>query len=227
MVIPAQRRGAAPAGSRLAGTRQDKTFVHDHAIGVASIGDTSEVLVRGIEGEGHVRAELLKAGLALGAGAVRVNQAADRGEVAGFELGDCRADLGDAADDLVAGDDGVDGGHEAGKLVTDSVEIGVADTAEQDFDLHVVFGGITPCDRVGGKRRGRTGSGVSFGFILGFILLDGDQLVLIIAHMQGLHIFKLVQPTPGLDAFHQIAALLSRQRIHQIHRSLVRCQNVR
>ena len=59
-----------------------------------------------VVGEGQVRAELLKARLALGAGAVRVDQAADRGEVAGLELGDCRADLGDTADDLMAGNNG-------------------------------------------------------------------------------------------------------------------------
>ena len=123
----------------------------------------SEVLVRGIEGENHVRTELLQAGLARRAGAVRVHHAADRGKVAGLELGNCGADLGDPADDLMAGDDGVDGRHEAAKLVTDMVEIGVADTAEQDVDLNVVCGWIAPRDRGGGKRRGRTCRRVSFG----------------------------------------------------------------
>ena len=65
-----------------------------------------------VVGEGHVRAELLKAGLALGAGAVGVDHAADRGEVAGLELRDRRADLGDAADDLMARDAWVDSGHD-------------------------------------------------------------------------------------------------------------------
>ena len=115
-----------------------------------------------VEGEGHVRAELLEAGLALGAGAVRVDHAADRGEVAGLELGDGRADLGDAADDLMARDDRVDGGHDAAPLVADLVEIGVADAAEEDFDLHVVFGWIAPRDRGGGQRRCRAGGGVGF-----------------------------------------------------------------
>jgi hypothetical protein len=61
-------------------------FAHDDAIGVAAIGDPSEVLIRGIEGEGQIRAELLKASLALGAGTVRVDQTADRGEIARFVL---------------------------------------------------------------------------------------------------------------------------------------------
>ena len=151
---------------------QDKTIVDDHAIGVATIGDASEVLVRGVKGKDHVRAELLKAGLALGAGAVRVDHAAHRGEVAGLELGDGGADLGDAADDLMAGDAGVDGGHMAAPLVTDSVEIGVADAAEQDFDLNVMFGWIASPDRGGGKRRCRTRRGVGFSVVHGFILLS-------------------------------------------------------
>ncbi len=75
------------------------------------------------------------------------------------------ANLGDAADDLMTGDDGVDGRHEAGKFVPDMVEIGVADTAEQDVDLNVVRGWIAPHDRGGGKQRYRTRSGVSFGVI--------------------------------------------------------------
>ena len=111
--MPAQSRGAAPARSRFAGTRRTKLLVDDDAVGVAAVGDASEVLVGEVVGEGHVRAELLEAGLALGAGAVRVDHAADGGEVAGLELGDGGADLGDAADDLMAGDAGVDGGHHA------------------------------------------------------------------------------------------------------------------
>jgi hypothetical protein len=82
---------------------------------------------------------LFKASLALGAGAVGVNQAADCGKVAGLELGDCGADFGDTADDLMAGDAGIDSGHHAAPLVTDGVQVGVADTAEQYFDLNVLF----------------------------------------------------------------------------------------
>ena len=133
------------------------------------------VLVREVVGERHVRAELLEARFALGAGAVRVDQAADRGEVAGLELGDGRADLGDAADDLVAGDDGVDGGHDAAPLVADRMEIGVADAAEEDFDLHVAFGRIAPRDRGGGQRRCRTGGGISFCVVHGSNLDRFDE----------------------------------------------------
>ena len=97
-----QRRGSGEIEVR--GDAQDEALVDDDAVGVAAVGDAAEVLVRGVVGERHVRAELLEAGLALGAGAVGIDHAADRGEVAGLELGDCGADLGDAADDLMAGD---------------------------------------------------------------------------------------------------------------------------
>src|SRR5262249_45229390 len=150
---------------------QDKVFVDNDAIRVATIGDASEVLVREVVSEGYVAAELLKASLALGTGPVGIDHAAHRGEVAGLVLGHCRAYLRDTADDLMARDAGVDRGHDAAPLVTDLVEIGVADTAEEDFDLNVVFGGIAPRDRGGGKRRCRTSSGVSFSVVHGCILL--------------------------------------------------------
>ncbi len=160
-----QRSGSGEVEVR--GNAQDESLVDDDAVGVAAIGDASQMLVGKVVGEGRIRAELLEARLALGAGAVRVDHAADRGEVAGLELGDRGADLGDAADDLVAGHAGVDGGHDTAPLVADLVEIGVADAAEEDFDLHVVFGWIAPRDRGGGQRRSRTGSGVSFRVVHG------------------------------------------------------------
>ena len=91
---------------------QDEVLVDDDALGVAAVGDAAGVLVGEVVGERHVGAELLETRLALGAGAVGVDQAADGGEVAGLEFGDGGADLGDAADDLMAGNAGVDGGHE-------------------------------------------------------------------------------------------------------------------
>ena len=162
MVIPAQSSGAVPARSRLAGTLEDEVLGDDDAVGVAAVGDAAGVLVGEVVGEGHVRAELLEAGLALGAGAVGVDQAADRGQVAGLEFGYGGADLGDAADDLMAGNAGVDGGHDAAPLIAGLVEVGVADAAEEDLDLHVVLGGIAPLDGGGSKRRCCAGDGIGF-----------------------------------------------------------------
>src|SRR5213076_1498944 len=125
---------------------QNEMFIDDDAFGVAAVGDASEVLVRRIEGENHVWAELLETSLALCAGAVRIDHAADRGEIPGLVLGDCRPDLDNTADDLVAGDNRIIRGYELAPLVADRMEIGVADTAEENFDLHVPVSWIAPVD---------------------------------------------------------------------------------
>ena len=107
---------------------------------------------------------VLHARLALGAGAIAIDQTADRGEVAGFELRHRGAYLGDAADDLVTRNAGIDGRHCLFPLIA-HLGIGVADAAEKDVDLHVVFGWIAPCDCRRSKRRGRAGGGVSLRFV--------------------------------------------------------------
>ena len=43
-------------------------------------------------------------------------------------------------------DDRVGRGHELAPLVTDRMEVGVADAAEEDFDLHVPLGRISAFD---------------------------------------------------------------------------------
>ena len=146
-----ERRG--PGWIEIGGYPQNEVFVDDDAVRISTIGNAPEVLVRGVEGEGLIRAELFKSILAVGAGPVRVDQAADRGEVPGLEPGDGGADLGDTTDDLVARHDRVDGRHESAPLVTDLMEIGVADAAEEDLDLYVVFVWIATLDIGEGKRR--------------------------------------------------------------------------
>jgi hypothetical protein len=125
-------------------------FFDDNTVGIAAIGDASKVHVRRVVGKGHVRAELLKTILALGAVTIGVNQAAYCSKVAGLELGDCGTDLGDTANNLMSGNAWIDSGHRA-PLVTDLVQVRVADTAEKDFDLNVVFARVTPRDRRGCK----------------------------------------------------------------------------
>src|SRR5437870_9526277 len=139
-----QRRGCGEI--EIGGDAQDKVFIDDDVFGIAAVGHASEVFVRRVEGEDHVRAELLKASLALWAGAVRIDHAADRDQVAGLVLGNCRADLGHTADDLVTGDNRVIRGHELAPLVADRMEIGVADAAEQDLDLNVALSWIATFD---------------------------------------------------------------------------------
>src|SRR5712692_158141 len=53
-----QRRGCGEI--EIGWNAQNEVLIDDDAFGVAAIGKTSEMLVRGIEGEDHVRAELLE-----------------------------------------------------------------------------------------------------------------------------------------------------------------------
>src|SRR5713226_2015243 len=105
-----KRRGSGEI--QVGGDAQNEAFIDDDALGIATIGYSSEVFVPGIVGEGQVRAELLKTSFALGTAAVRVDHAADSGEIAGPVFGNCRADLRDTADDLMARNNRVHSGHE-------------------------------------------------------------------------------------------------------------------
>src|SRR2546426_11069854 len=62
---------------------QDEAFIDNNAVGVATVGDASKMLVRRVEGQDHVRAELFKASFAVRAGSVRVDHATHRGKIAG------------------------------------------------------------------------------------------------------------------------------------------------
>ena len=76
-----QRRGAGEV--EVGRDAQDEAFVHDNAVGVAAVGDRRRpVLVGRAVGEHLIRAELLEAGLAIRAGVVRIDQAADAHQVA-------------------------------------------------------------------------------------------------------------------------------------------------
>ena len=140
-------------------------MVDDDAVGVAAVGDPSQMLIGEVVGVGRIPAELFESGPARGAGPVGVDQAANPGKVAGLELGDSGANLGNATDDLMAGNAGIDGGHKVAPLVADLVKIGVADAAEKDFNLYVSFGRLATHDCGGSKPRCRAGGGVSFGVV--------------------------------------------------------------
>ncbi len=90
-------------------------------------------------------AELLETSLALWAVTIGIDQAADCSKVAGLEPGDCGADFGDAADDLMSRNAWIDGGHGT-PLATDLVKVRVTDTAEKDFYLDIVFARIASGD---------------------------------------------------------------------------------
>src|SRR5438093_5769792 len=154
-----QRRGSG--GFEIGRDAQNEMFIDYDAFRVAAVGHASEVLVRRVEGEDHVRAELLQASFAVWACTVRVDHAADRSEIAGLVLGHRRADFGYAPDNLMTWDNRVVRGHELAPLVAHRMKIGVADAAKEDFDLHVAVGWIAPRNFSGRQSRCWTGSGVS------------------------------------------------------------------
>src|SRR5437762_1081238 len=134
------------------------------------------MLVGRVVGEGHVWAELFEPSLALGADTVGVNHAAHCREVAKLELGDCGADLGDAADDLVSGDAGVDSRHHAAPFVARLVEIGVTNAAIQNFDLYIFRARLTAKDRRGRETRCWSSSSIRVRDIVSFPLRPASLL---------------------------------------------------
>ena len=139
-----QRRGAG--GIQIRRDAQNEVFVDDDAFRIATIGKAAEVFVRRIESEDHVRTELFKACFAVVAGAVRIDHATDRDEIACLVLGNCRSDLDNTTDDLMPGNDRIVRGHELAPFVAHRMKIGVTDAAEEDLDLHVAISWITTLD---------------------------------------------------------------------------------
>src|SRR5438132_10594305 len=123
-----QRRGCLQLEIR--GNPENKMFIDHDALGVTAVGPASEVLVRRVEGEDHVWAVLFKASFALRTGTIRVDHTADRDDVAGFVLCNCRADLRHAAHVLMTGHDRVHSGHELAPLVPVRMYNGVSVSAE-------------------------------------------------------------------------------------------------
>jgi len=135
MVTPAQRIGAAAAGSRPSGMHHEVLGHHDLA-GVATVGARAgAAAVDGVVRRGgSAGAVVLQAIAALRALPAGVDQAADPHTVADGVLGHLGPDLDHRADDLVTGDGRV---GRAVPVVARGVQIGVADAAVLDLDLDV------------------------------------------------------------------------------------------
>ena len=144
-MIPAQSRGAQAARFKFEGA-QHESLIHHDAFGISAIGDASEMFVRRIKSQDHIRTELLEACLALCTRSIRIHHAADRSDVARLELCDSRAYLGHTTDDFVARHNWINGGHKLAPLISHGMNIGVADPAVENFDLHIVFFWIAPRD---------------------------------------------------------------------------------
>jgi hypothetical protein len=140
-------------------------LINYDTVRIAAIGDASKMHIWRVIGESHVWTELLESILALVAVTVRVNHAANCSNVTWLEPGDCRANLGDAANDLMSRNAWIDSGRRA-PFATDSVKVRMTYTAEKDFDLNVMILWVAPRNHGGGKRRVYITSCISLGLIL-------------------------------------------------------------
>src|SRR5580704_18179502 len=123
------------------------------------------VLVRRIVGPGQIRTKLLETGPAVWTSAVGIGDATNADDVAGLVFGDLATNLGHTTDDLMTGDAGISGRYRAVPLVSDLMEVGMADAAKQDFDLNVARGRVATGNHGGGQGRGRTVGRIGFGFV--------------------------------------------------------------
>src|SRR5262249_37313177 len=114
---PSAQQRRSPSEVQVRRQSQHKMFVHDDAVGGATIRDASEVFVWRIKSERHVWAELLEVTFAICAGPVGIDHATHRDEIAGFVLGNGRTDFGYPADDLMTGDDWIVRPHEFAPFV--------------------------------------------------------------------------------------------------------------
>jgi hypothetical protein len=112
------------------GDAKHKSLIHNNALGIAAVGYASKVFIRSVEGVSRIRAELFEACLAFGAGAIRINEAANSGEISGLEVQDSGADPGDAANNLVSSDTGIHRRHNFFPLIPNGMQIRVANTTE-------------------------------------------------------------------------------------------------
>ncbi len=141
------QQGRGSGQVEVGGNAKNEVLVDHDAVGVAAVRHASHVLVREVVSKGKVVTKLLEPSLALGTGAIGVHDAAHGSKVAGLELGHARTDLSHPPDDFMAGNARINGRHQSAPLIAGLVEVGVADAAEENLDLHVVFGGIAARDR--------------------------------------------------------------------------------
>lgn len=138
--MPAQRIGAAAAGSSFSGIFYHKPVADDDFLGITSVGDFPVVAVDPVVGEdGSFLAILFEPGTAGGAFATRIHQAPDADQIAGPEVSNFRPNGCDFPDDFMSGNDGILG-HPP--VIIDKVNIGVADTAITDLDSDIIRAGF-------------------------------------------------------------------------------------
>ncbi len=118
--------------------RQHVALMHHDLLRVAAHGPAGRVIGLAVVGTDHVVAIVFQTFFAIRTGLAAVDDTAHADQVTDLEFADVVADGGNTAHDLVTGDAGVLG---AGPFGTDLVQVGVADAAIGDVDLHIVRAG--------------------------------------------------------------------------------------
>ena len=115
---------------------EDEFVSYDDLIRIAAVGRHAVAAVDAVVGVGRTFFAILlqpaQAGFAVLAG---IDHAADADRVSRLESGDLRPDVGNSADDLMAGDHRVAG---SAPVIADVVDVGMAYAAEKDLDDNVV-----------------------------------------------------------------------------------------
>ena len=152
---------------------RDEDVLDDDMVRIAAERVATQHLVLAIIGADKAGglAELLLAGMAGRAMAATVDHTAHADEIADREASDVAADRGHPADDLMAGDGGIE---RAAPFAAHGVEVRMADAAIEDVDRDVVGQQVAAREAEGRERRGRRLGGIG----LGWAGHDGPCLVL-------------------------------------------------
>ena len=130
---------------------EDEVLVHDDAFRIAAVSGQAEVFVSPAIRPNLGGRKLLVARATVRAGQVGIHETANADQITGFEFGDGRPDVGDTANDFMARHAWVNGLHQAAPLVAGVMQVGVADAAEEDFNLHVARRRLASWNRGGGQ----------------------------------------------------------------------------
>src|SRR5262249_53655493 len=126
---------------------QDESLVDNDTVRISPVSDTAEMFVGKIVSECEIWTELLETCLALRACAVRIDYATNRTQIADLKLRNARPNFRNASHGFGAGNTGIHGRHRFAPLVAGRMQIGVANAAEKNLELHVLLGRITTVDR--------------------------------------------------------------------------------
>src|SRR3954469_3278902 len=127
-------------------------LIDDDAVRIAAVCDAAQILVRAVIRKYRVRTKLLELFLAVATASIRIDETADRREIARLVGRHAGAHLRYSAKNFMPGDDRINSGHRLFPLVADLVNVGMADAAEQDLDLHVALVKVAARNRRGRER---------------------------------------------------------------------------